>query len=397
MIAQIRVVHAVPFNVESDLGSDDIPFFVPELHDDTGHYFERVLRAPSISGDGAVGREVEQRISDLLDGAQVLLTSSCTHALEMAAIALRESPRRRVIVPSYSFTSCAAAFDLHQWEVTFADVRPDYLTLDPSSLRAVLTEDVGAVLYVNYGGFAPDLLEIRELCATQGIALIEDNAHGLGGKVGGSPMGAVGDFGTLSFHGTKNLTCGEGGALVIPKGNRFFDDVCVIREKGTNRRAFIEGRVEKYTWTGPGSSYVLSEIAAALLAGNLDVFRRTQGARRAIYKRYQELGSWGNETGFSLAPPCDQDDSFATHIFWLVAPDESTRQALISHLHQNGIGSASHYQALHESPYARAKHFMHGDCHISSDTSKRLIRLPLYSRLKDHDVDRVLSTVANFK
>jgi len=329
-------------------------------------------------------------------GSQALLTSSCTHALEMAAIMLHRSDRNRVIVPSYAFTSCAAAFDLHGWEISFADVRPDYLTLDPSSLEEALTPDVGAILHVNYGGFAPDLVQFRDICTKLDIALIEDNAHGLGGRANGQVLGTVGELSTLSFHGTKNLTCGEGGALILPQGSPLEHFAYHVREKGTNRRSFIEGQVDKYTWVSAGSSFVLSEIAAAVLAGNLEAFGGMQQRRRAIFDRYHTLAGWAKAQGFALPPTPMSDIDFAAHIFWIIAPDESTRIALAAHLRDSGIETATHYQALHESPYAESRGFVATGCSTASIASRTLLRLPLYSGLSDSDVEHVIQTVGSF-
>lgn len=378
-------------------GDQVVRFYMPEMGPlAISRLIELLTKGGPISGDGPVGRAVEAQLSELHDGSDVLLTSSCTHALEMAAIMLRRPERTRVLVPSYSFSSCAAAFDLHGWEVAFTDVRRDTLTIDPKSIEEALTPNVGAIVHVNYGGFAPDIDHIRDLCNGHDVALIEDNAHGLGGRSQGRALGTWGDVSTLSFHGSKNLTCGEGGALVLPQESPLLELAYLIREKGTNRRAFFEGKVDKYTWVSQGSSYVLSDMAAAVLSGNLEGFSAVQTRRRLITREYSSLAEWASRCGFSLPPVPYTDPHFPAHLFWLAAPDEETRILLENHLRLSGVETATHYQALHESPYARHRLLDSSRCLVSSSASRQLLRLPLYSRLSDMEVHLIIEAVKSF-
>ena len=307
-----------------------IPFNRPCLVGREREYMAEAVARGHISGDGEFTRRCQDLLQRELGVPAVLLTTSCTHALELAAILLDIGPGDEVIVPDFTFVSTANAFALRGATPVFVDVRPDTLNLDERLLESKVTERTRAIVPVHYAGVGCDMDRIGEIAARRGIAVVEDNAHGLFAKRAGRPLGTWGGLATLSFHETKNFTCGEGGALVIID-SRFIARAEVVREKGTNRKRFFRGEIDKYTWVDIGSSYLPSDLLAAFLLAQLEEKEKVLAARRRIYQRYAEaLSPWADRNGVRLPIiPAGCESSY--HMFYLLVPTLQARTRLISH------------------------------------------------------------------
>jgi dTDP-4-amino-4,6-dideoxygalactose transaminase len=351
----------------------------------------REALAGRVAGDGPFGRRVEERLAEMLGARRVLLTTSCTHALELALLALGVGPGQQVVCPSFTFVSTANAVLRVGAEPLFADIEDRTLGLDAADLERRLTPRTTAVLPVHYAGIAPDMDAILALARPRGLKVIEDAAQGLGASYRGRPLGALGDAGCLSFHETKNVTCGEGGALVLG------DDAVaaraeVIREKGTNRGAFLRGEVDKYTWVAEGSSYVLSDVLAAILDVQLDKLGEIRARRARIARRYREgLSEWARSRGVRL--PAELPDREGNdHIFYLLFPDGGSRDACLAGLRGRGIMATFHYVPLHSSPRGRALG-QGAELPVTDRVAETLLRLPLHPLLTEDDVERVIDGV----
>jgi len=326
---------------------------------------------------------------------RALVTTSCTHALEMAAMLLDIQPGDEVIVPSFTFVSTPNAFVTRGAKPVFCDVRPDTLNLDETKLEALITPKTKAIVPVHYAGVGCEMDAILDIANRHGVAVVEDNAHGLFGKYKGRWLGTFGGMATQSFHETKNITCGEGGALLI-NDERFMERAEIIREKGTNRARFFRGQVDKYSWVDVGSSYVMSDVLAAFLFAQLEVWEAIQAKRRALWQRYDaELKAWAAETGTrqpSVPAHCEQ----AWHMYYLLLPSLEMRQALIAHLKAQGILAVFHYLPLHLSEYAQRWGGKAGDCPVTEDVSDRLLRLPFFNSMTVEQQGRVIEAVTTF-
>jgi len=384
---EIRIPLDIPFN---------IPFNKPALLGKEFEYVRQAIERGKISGDGHFTKLCQDLLRRLTGAESVLLTTSCTHALEMAALLLDIQPGDEVLVPSFTFVSTANAFVLRGARPVFVDSRPDTLNLDESRLESLLTPRTKAIVPVHYAGVACDLDSILKIAGARGVAVVEDNAHGLFGKYRGRHLGSFGSMATQSFHETKNISCGEGGALLI-------NDPCyarraeILREKGTNRAAFFRGQVDKYTWVDVGSSYVPSDVLAAFLYAQLEQAGRIQQARRAIWLRYQrELTDWASNHDIRL-PEIPADCEQAYHMFYLLLPTLEDRQAFIEHLRQRGILAVFHYIPLHLSPMGQKFGGRLGDCPVVEAFSDRLVRLPFYFDLSEVDQQRIVDAVRSFQ
>jgi dTDP-4-amino-4,6-dideoxygalactose transaminase len=372
-----------------------IPFNRPCLAGNEYKYIAEAIACGYASGDGSFTHRCHELLEQELQVPKVLLTTSCTHALEMAALLLDCKPGDEVIIPSFTFVSTANAFALRGARIVFADVRPDTLNLDESGLERLLTSRTKAIVPVHYAGVACDMDAICTIAQRHGIQIVEDNAHGLFARYKGRPTGTFGCLGTQSFHETKNITCGEGGALVI-NDLRMVERAMVIREKGTNRNRFLRGQVDKYTWVDIGSSYLPSDLLAAFLLAQLEGRREIQKKRRTVWEFYrQNLQGWAQKSGVGMPvipPECEQ----SYHMFYLILNSPEERQALISHLKAQGILSVFHYVPLHLSEMGGTFGAKPGDCPVSEDISQRLLRLPFYTDLTESDQERVVSAVRRF-
>ena len=352
--------------------------------------------AAALAGDGPFGRKVERRLAEHLGVPRVLLTTSCTHALELALLALGVGPGDEVVCPSFTFVSTANAALRVGARPVFADIEERTLGLDPADVERRLTDRTRALLPVHYAGVAPDMDRLLGLARTRGLKVVEDAAQGLGASYRGKPLGTLGDAGCFSFHETKNITCGEGGALVLadPAATARAE---IVREKGTNRAAFLRGEVDKYTWVSEGSSYILSDVLAALLDAQLDKFDEIQARRARVVARYREgLADWARASGVVL-PGEDGERQGNHHLFALRLPDEKSRDACLETLRAAGIQASFHYVPLHSAPQGRALGLDREELPVTDRVARTLVRLPLHPLLTDEEVDRVLDAVRAFR
>jgi len=367
-----------------------IPFNRPRLAGNEFRYIFQALEAGHISGDGRFTRKCHELLEKELGVGKVLLTTSCTHALEMAALLLDVQAGDEVIVPSFTFVSTVNAFVLRGARPVFCDIRRDTLNLDESRLGRLITARTKAILAVHYAGVGCELDAILEIAGRHEVAVVEDNAHGLFGKYKGRHLGTFGCLATQSFHETKNVTCGEGGALLI-NDERFIERAEIIREKGTNRNRFFRGQVDKYTWVDVGSSYLPSDVLAAFLFAQLEHRVQIQEQRRRIWTCYAErLREWAqrNEVHLPFVPDhCEQP----WHMFYMVMPTFEVRQRLMGHLQAQGILSVFLYLPLHLSEMGQRWGGREGDCPVTESVSDRLVRLPFYNELSEEDQARVVA------
>ena len=372
-----------------------IPFNRPFVAGPETDYVAEVLAGGHLSGDGDFSRRCCQLLQETVGGERVLLTPSCTAALELAGLLLDLGPGDEVIVPAFTFVSSVNAFVLRGATPVFVDVRPDTLNLDESLLAGRVTRRTKAVVPVHYAGVACEMDDILRVAREHDLAVVEDNAHGLFGAYRGRALGTIGRFGTVSFHDTKNLTCGEGGALFLNE-QRDVERAEIVREKGTNRQQFLRGDVQKYTWVDIGSSYLLSEILAAVLYAQLGRRDFVQARRGHLWNRYfAGLRDWAAGVGATL--PTVPDHCRQTyHIFYLLLPSEALRDGLMRHLREQAVHTTFHYQPLHVSAMGLSHGGRPGDCPVAEDVSRRLLRLPLHPGLSDDDQDRVIAAVTAF-
>ena len=373
-----------------------IPFNRPCLAGNEYKYIAEAIANGHASGDGPFTRKCHELLETELRVPRVLLTTSCTHALEMAALLLDCGPEDEVIVPSFTFVSTANAFALRGARLVFADIRPDTMNLDESRIEALITPRSKAIVVVHYAGVSCEMDSILAIAARHGVRVVEDNAHGLFSCYKGMYTGKFGCLAALSFHETKNFTCGEGGALIINDVD-LLERALVIREKGTDRSRFFRGMVDKYSWVDLGSSYLPSDLLAAFLYAQLEAKESIQQKRRRVWKRYYEsLAEWAESNDVKLPtipPECEQ----AYHMFYLVMPSAEQRDSLIAHLKAQSILSVFHYTPLHLSDAGRKFEAGPSSCLVTEDISQRLLRLPFYNDLSESKQKQVTAAVVNFQ
>jgi len=373
-----------------------IPFNKPTYLGHETDYIKDSLANWHVSGDGAYSRKCHAYLEKTLGVSKALLTTSCTHALEMAALLLDIQPGDEIIVPSFTFVSSINAFVLRGARPIFADIRPDTLNLDEAQLADLITERTRAIVLVHYAGVACEMDAIMALAAAHGIAVIEDNAHALFSRYKGRYLGTFGELATQSFHETKNFTCGEGGALLI-NDPTMIERAEIIREKGTNRSRFFRGQIDKYTWVDLGSSYLPSDMLAAYLWAQFEAAQQIQQRRQEIWNRYQHhLVGWAGSHDVKLPTvPAHVEQSY--HMYYLLLPSLEVRTALISHLKRRSILSVFHYLPLHLSDMGKRFGGQAGDCPITEDVSERLLRLPFFHALTQSEQDEVLAGLLSFE
>lgn len=381
----------------SDRGAQSpIPFNRSSLQGRELEYIFDTIRIGQVAGDQTYSRKCQALLREALGVPCALVTTSCTHALEMAAILLGIGPGDEVIVPSYTFVSTANAFALHGARPVFCDIRPDTLNIDESRVESLITPRTKAIVPVHYAGIGCEMDALCEITSRRGVTIIEDNAHGLFGQYRGRNLGTFGAFATQSFHETKNITCGEGGALIV-NDPAYVERAEIIREKGTNRALFFRGQVDKYSWVDLGSSYVMSDVLAAFLYAQLEQGRAIQERRRAIWERYDErLRDWAGRGGVRtpvIPAHCRQTH----HMYYLLMPDLAARTAFIAHLKARNIVAVFHYLPLHLSRYAQQWGGAAGDCPVAEDVSDRLVRLPFFTSLDADQQQRVIDAVLEFR
>ena len=325
---------------------NNIPFNRPGFIGNEIRYISQAIEHGHVSGDGLFTKKCSAFLEQTLGAPKVLLTTSCTHALELSALLLAHDRGDEVIVPSFTFVSCVNAFVLHGYRPVFIDIRPDTLNMDEAQLERRITPRTRAIVPVHYGGVGCEMDVIMEIAERHGVAVVEDNAHGLFGKYKGKYLGAFGCLATQSFHETKNFTCGEGGALLI-NDLKYIERAEIIREKGTNRSRFFRGQLDKYTWVDIGSSYLPSDILAAFLYAQLEAREQIQAKRQRIWEFYYDnLKDWAEEHGIRL-PIVPSHCENIYHMFYIMLPSLEQRQALISHLKAHSILAVFHYLPLH--------------------------------------------------
>jgi dTDP-4-amino-4,6-dideoxygalactose transaminase len=375
-------IHTIPFNQSSLLGR--------ELE----HIF-RTMTIGQIAGDQTFSKKCQALLERVLGTRKALVTTSCTHALEMCALLLDIKAGDEIVVPSFTFVSTANAFALRGARIVFADIRPDTLNLDERQLEGLISSRTRVIVPVHYAGVGCEMDAILEIAGRHGVAVVEDNAHGLFGKFRGRWLGTFGCLATQSFHETKNITCGEGGALLI-NDPALVERAEIIREKGTDRSRFFRGQVDKYSWIDIGSSYVMSDVLAAFLYAQLEVWPSIQASRQQIWRYYDHhLRSWAQDRGIACPVVPDHCEQ-SCHMYYLVMPSLQQRQGLISFLKSRGILSVFHYLPLHLSPMGQRFGGRSGGCPVAEEKSERLLRLPFYNSLSRADQDQVIKAVLEF-
>ena len=373
-----------------------IPFNRPFATGDEIDYIRAAIATPKFSGDGSHTAHCHTLLQKSLGVQKTLLTTSCTHALEMAALLLDVVPGNEVIVPAFTFPSTANAFVLRGARPVFADIRADTLNIDENRIEERITERTKAIFLVHYAGVGCEMDTIMAVARRHGIAVVEDNAHGLYGKYRDRYLGTFGELAALSFHETKNFTCGEGGALVINDA-RFTERAEILREKGTDRSRFFRGEVDKYNWVDIGSSYLPSDLLAAFLRAQLEHRDQIQSMRREVWENYaRELASWTETNGARLPivpPECEQ----SCHMFYVIMPSSESRQALILHLARLGILAVFHYLPLHLSPMGLRFGGRPGDCPVTEDLADRLLRFPFFTGMSSSEQAQVIDAVRIFR
>jgi dTDP-4-amino-4,6-dideoxygalactose transaminase len=354
----------------------EIPFVSPYVSERNKSAILESLRQNHLQGDGYFGNLASKELSELSGGGHVLLTPSCTHALEMACMLSGVGIGDEVIMPSFTFTSGATAVTQFGGTPVFVDISPTTGCIDATLIRDAITSKTKAISWVNYAGNVPDLDELDRISKEFGLILIEDNAHALGGEWKGKKLGSFGHFSTLSFHATKNFQCGEGGALVINDG-KFIERAEIIREKGTNRKEFLSGNLQKYQWVDKGSSYLLAEVLSAQLYSQLTEFKEIQSNRVQAWDYYKDaLSDTFGEQKLSILLP---NATNVAHVFAVIADSGDQKREIIKVMSAQGIQIASHYQPLHSS--IAGKKFSRGVGQFSSTLlfAENLFRLPLWS------------------
>lgn len=373
-----------------------IPFNKPTNVGKELEYIQQAIQSSHLSGDGSFTKKSHAILEQAMNVPKVLLTTSCTHALEMSALLLGLQDGDEVIVPSFTFVSTINAFVLRGAKAVFADIRPDTLNLDESRLEALITPKTRAIVVVHYAGVGCEMDAIMEIANRHGIPVIEDNAHALFGRYKGKDLGTFGVMAAQSFHETKNFTSGEGGALII-NDEKYSEDAEILREKGTNRSRFFRGQVDKYTWVNVGSSYLPSEILAAHLLAQLEKREEIQSARKKIWETYyKELGDWAEENHVQMPfVPAHCEQTY--HMFYMLFPGFEARTAAIAHLKERGIQAVFHYLPLHLSPMGEKYGGKPGDCPVTERISDQLLRLPFYTNMTEDEQKTVIAALKEFK
>lgn len=375
--------YRIPFNKPTQLGHET-------------DYIQQSLQTNHISGDGEFTKKCHTFLEESLGVPKALLTTSCTHALEMSALLLDIQPGDEVIVPSFTFVSSINAFVLRGAQPIFADIRPDTLNLDERLLPDLITDKTRAIVLVHYAGVACEMDAIMQIANEHNIPVIEDNAHALFSKYKGKYLGTFGAMATQSFHETKNFTSGEGGALLINDPN-VIERAEIIREKGTNRTRFYRGQIDKYTWVDVGSSYLPSDMLAAYLWAQFEQAEHIQNRRKQIWEHYQlHLPEWASLHGVQL-PTIPDHVKQSYHMYYMLLPSLEIRTRLINHLKERSILSVFHYLPLHLSDMGKQFGGQQGDCPVTEDISDRLLRLPFFHSLTQAEQNEVLAGLMSFE
>lgn len=372
-----------------------IPFNRPAYIKKAEVYLNQALQSGHLAGDGDFTKESTALLEKMIGVNKALLTTNCTHALEMAAILLDLKAGDEVILPSFTFVSTVNAVVIRGAKPVFIDIRPDTLNLDENQLERLITSKTKAIFVVHYAGVACEMDTINQISAKYRIPVVEDNAHGLFGTYKGKNLGTFGVLATQSFHETKNISTGEGGALFINAPN-LVERAEIIREKGTNRSRFFRGQVDKYTWVDVGSSYLPSELIAAVLLAQLESSGKIQAKRNKIWNTYNsELAGWSAKNAVRL-PYIPEECGHPSHMFYLLIPNLETRTRFIEWMKSQNIICVFHYLPLHLSDMGLGFGGKQGDCPVTEDVSDRLVRLPLFYDLTEPELERVIDAIKSF-
>lgn len=370
-----------------------VPFNKPYIAGREIEYIKQAFAAGHLSGNGKFTRQVHAWLEEQIGSRKALLTHSCTAALEMAAILSRVAPGDEVIMPSYTFVSTANAFVLRGAVPVFVDIRPDTLNIDEAQIEGAITPKTKAIVVVHYAGVACEMDTILDIARRHGVMVIEDDAQGIMASYKDKPLGSFGALAALSFHETKNVISGEGGALLV-NDPALVERAEIIWEKGTNRGKFFRGEVDKYTWVDVGSSYLPSEINAAFLWAQLESIGGIISERLALWHHYHDAFAPLEQEGVLRRPIVPAECVHNGHIYYVLLPDLETRTAALAELKAAGIGSVFHYVPLHASEPGRTLCRAHGDLPVTTDLSDRLIRMPLWVGMPEDTIDRAVALVA---
>ncbi|MCR5657643.1 MAG: dTDP-4-amino-4,6-dideoxygalactose transaminase [Butyrivibrio sp.] len=372
-----------------------INFNVPPYTGKEMDYIKICVENQKICGDGEFTKKDNEWFEEKTGVSKCLLTTSCTHATEMSAILAGIKEGDEVIMPSYTFVSTANAFVLRGAKVVFVDIRPDTMNIDENLIEAAITEKTRAIVPMHYAGVGCEMDTIMDIAKRHNLFVIEDAAQGVMSTYKGKALGAIGDFGNYSFHETKNYSMGEGGALLL-RDETYVNDAIIIREKGTNRTLYQLGKVDKYTWLQPGSSYLPSDMNAAYLYAQLQLAEEINDARMDHYNRYMEAFRDLADSGLIELPYVPSECVHNAHMFYIKCKDGEEREGLIKHLKSNDILPASHYVPLHTSTAGLKYSRFHGEDKYTTKESLRLLRLPMYYSLTNEDIDEVVMRVKEF-
>lgn len=373
-----------------------IPFNKPPFTGNEEKYVIKSMKSSKISGDGEFTKRCHKWFEEKLQCKKVLLTPSCTHALEMAAILLDIKEGDEVIMPSYTFVSTANAFVLRGAKIVFVDIRPDTMNIDEIKIEQAITDKTKVIVPVHYAGVGCEMDAIMDIAKRHNLFVVEDAAQGMMSSYKGKPLGTIGHIGTFSFHETKNYTsAGEGGLLII-NDEKFIQRAEIIREKGTNRSLFFRGMVDKYSWVDVGSSYLMNDVSAAYLWGNLEKANEINQDRLDTWKKYYDLLKALEYKGLIELPTIPDKCIHNAHMFYIKLKDIYTRSELIEYLKQNDIWSVFHYVPLHSAPAGLKFGRLNGEDKFTTSESERLLRLPMYYGINDDEVSKIIDTIIKF-
>lgn len=372
-----------------------IPFNKPPFLGTEFDYIKKAVNNQKICGDGEFTKDCNAWLENKTGASKALLTTSCTHSLEMAALLLGIKPGDEVIMPSYTFVSTADAFVLRGAKIKFVDIRPDTMNIDEKLIEDAITDKTKAIVPVHYAGVGCEMDTIMDIAKRHNLKVVEDAAQGVMSEYKGKALGAIADYGCYSFHETKNYSMGEGGALLI-KNEDDIELAEIIREKGTNRSRFLRGQIDKYTWVEAGSSYLPSDMNAAYLWAQLQEADKINDDRLAAWDRYYKGFEELEQKGYVTRPIIPEECKHNAHMFYLKAENLETRTKLISFLKENGVMAVFHYVPLHSAPAGEKFGEFVGEDKYTTRESDRLVRLPMYYGLSESDTDMVIEKVNEF-
>ena len=372
-----------------------IPFNKPPYIGKESEYVLDAVNKGHISGDGEYTKKCAKKLEELSGTKRALLTTSCTHATEMAALLADIKPGDEVIMPSYTFVSTADAFVLRGATPVFVDIRPDTMNIDETLIEDAITSKTKAIVPVHYAGVGCEMDTIMDIARRHNLTVIEDAAQGIASSYKGKALGTFGDFGCYSFHETKNISMGEGGALLI-QNEELVEPAEIIREKGTNRAKFFRGQIDKYTWVNYGSSYLPSDMNAAYLWAQLENIDTIQKKRISVWNRYKEGLSELEKKEYIEFGVIPDECTNNAHMFYIKVSDLETRTELISYLKEKGIMAVFHYVPLHSAPAGRKFGRFNGEDRYTTKESERLIRLPLFYSISDEEVEYTIETLLKY-